>query len=497
MMVPALLSLGTGAATSAGADGIEADEVRIWEAPVTIPTYEPQPPDKNPMFFQSRVIQGSDGNLYPGKMQDCLSDTKIDKTYTGLYLENRFIKLMVLPEHGGKVQYIYDKTDNYKVVYHNRVIKPALIGTMGTWESGGIEFNFPQHHRPTTSLPVDYCLEENEDGSKTIWVGETERLYGLKANAGITLHPNSSVIEVKVRIHNPTALQQTFLWWANVAVHVDDNYQVFFPEDVNYGVYHHKRYVLEYPIAKSIYSKPFTRTDFTRGVDISWWKNIPLGTSYFCEPSVKGFFGGYDHGKRAGIVHYGNRHINKGRKLWTWGSHGQSEVWKQNLTDDDGHYVELMAGFYTDNQPDFSWIQPGEAKVFSHFFYPIREIGPVELANKTAAASVDIKGTSVEIGLNTTRAFRRARVVLNARGRKLLNEEIDISPEQPFVRTLPLSSGTTREDITLSLYSDDGQNLITYHTYKGEPTPLPKPYEAPLLCVAKIVDGLGAFLDQT
>jgi len=470
-----------GITMSANAAGVEPEEVRIWKAPVVIPTYEPQPPDKNPLFFRSRVIQGSDGNLYPGKMRDCLSDTKVDKTYTGLYLENKFIKLMILPEHGGKVQYIYDKTNNYKVVYHNRVIKPALIGTMGTWESGGIEFNFPQHHRPTTSLPVDYCLEVNEDGSRTIWVGETERLYGLKANAGITLHPNSSVVEVKVRIHNPTALRQTFLWWANVAVHVDDNYQLFFPEDVNYGVFHHKRYVLEYPIAKSFYSKPFTRNDFTKGVDVSWVKNIPLGTSYFAEPSsVANFFGGYDHGKKAGIVHYGNRHLNKGRKLGTWGWHKQSDVWEKNLTDEDGRYAELMAGFYTDNQPDFSWIQPGETKVFSQFFYPIREIGPPELANKTAAASVDLKGQAVEIGLNTTEAFDHARVVLNAGTKMLLDQEIDISPDQPFHASLPAPAGTTRKDICLSLYSSDGQELITYRTYQGEPTPLPEPYKAPL-----------------
>ena len=49
----------------------------------------------------------------------------------------------------------------------------------------------------------------------------------------------------------------------------------------------------------------------------------------------------------------------------------------RNLTDADGPYVELMAGVFTDNQPDFTFLAPGETKVFTQYWYPIQEIGPV------------------------------------------------------------------------------------------------------------------------
>ena len=47
-------------------------------------------------------------------------------------------------------------SDGCDLIYHQPVIKPALVGLAGPWISGGIEFNWPQHHRPATFLPVDF-----------------------------------------------------------------------------------------------------------------------------------------------------------------------------------------------------------------------------------------------------------------------------------------------------------------------------------------------------
>ena len=50
-----------------------------------------------------------------------------------------------------------------------------------------------------------------------------------------------------------------------------------------------------------------------------------------------------------------------------------------------GPYIEIMAGVYTDNQPDFSFLQPGETKTWSQYWYPIQKIGPAQHANLDAA----------------------------------------------------------------------------------------------------------------
>ena len=123
----------------------------------------------------------------------------------------------------------YDKTKQRHFVYYNQVIKPALVGLTGPWISGGIEFNWPQHHRPSTYSPVDFDIEENGDGSKTVWCSEVEQMSRTKGMAGFTLYPDKAYLEIKVRLYNRTPQPQTFLWWANPAVKVNNGYQSVFP----------------------------------------------------------------------------------------------------------------------------------------------------------------------------------------------------------------------------------------------------------------------------
>src|SRR6218665_2271079 len=129
-------------------------EVKVWEESVTIPTYGVGQPEKNPVFLEKRVYQGSCGEVYPHPVIEKIFDEKEDKTYHAVYLENDYLKIMILPELGGRVQMAYDKARQRHFVYYNRVIKPALVGLTGPWISGGIEFNWPQHHRPSTFDPL-------------------------------------------------------------------------------------------------------------------------------------------------------------------------------------------------------------------------------------------------------------------------------------------------------------------------------------------------------
>lgn len=294
----------------------EKSTVRVYEEDVMIPTYPVGEPDANPMFLEKRVYQGSSGKVYPYPVIDKIYDEKTDKKYRAVFLENEYLQIMILPELGGRVQRALDKTNNYDFVYHNRVIKPALVGLTGPWISGGIEFNWPQHHRPSTYLPTDYTVEEYEDGSKTVWAGEMERMFRTKGMAGFTLYPGKAYLEIKVKLYNRNPEEQTFLWWANPAVAVNDDTQSVFPPDVHAVADHGKRDVSRFPIATGTYYK----YDYSAGVDISRYKNIPVPTSYMATSSEYNFFGGYDYGKKAGILHVADHHVSPGKKQWTWGN---------------------------------------------------------------------------------------------------------------------------------------------------------------------------------
>ncbi|NLM10387.1 MAG: DUF5107 domain-containing protein [Clostridiaceae bacterium] len=438
----------------------------------TIPTYEPYEPNKNPIFFERRAYQGADGKVYPLPFTDRLRNEAKDKVYLTGNLENKYLKIMVLPEIGGRVHIGLDKINNYNFIYHNTVIKPARIGLCGPWICGGIEFNWPQHHRPTTFMPVDMTFEENEDGSKTIWVGEIEPFNRTQGMAGITLYPDKAYMEVKVRIHNRTPLPQTYMWWANLGVHVNENYRIVFPPDIGYLMDHDRRAVSSWPIIKGT----FYGYDYGAGVDGSWFKNIPVSSSFMAMDgdSKFDFMSGYDFGVDAGVVHVANHHIAVGKKLFTWGSGNFGEVWCANLTDKDGPYVEIMTGVYTDNQPDFSWIMPYETKTFEQYWYPIRKIGTVKNASVDAAMSMERNGDIIRLGYFATSVFKDCTVILKAGDQLLYEQRIDISPETPFLADVKVDK-TIDAALYSALFDSNGRELVGYREVKKEYPGVPEP----------------------
>ncbi|MDR2039590.1 MAG: DUF5107 domain-containing protein [Bacteroidales bacterium] len=450
--------------------------VRAWEETIMLPTYEAGEEEKNPIFLEKRVYQGSSGSVYPYPVVEKIHDEKHDKSYTALFLENEYLKIMILPELGGRVQMAYDKTRNRHFVYYNQVIKPALVGLTGPWISGGIEFNWPQHHRPSTFLPTDYSIEEHADGSKTVWCNEVERMFRTKGMQGFTLHPGKAYLEIRVKVYNRTPFPQTFLWWANPAVVANDAYKSVFPPDVHAVFDHGKRDVSGFPIATGVYYKQ----DYSAGVDISRYKNIPVPTSYMAIRSKYDFVGGYEEDVRAGLLHVADHHVSPGKKQWTWGNGDFGQAWDRNLTDEDGPYIELMTGVYTDNQPDFSWLQPYEEKSWVQYFMPYSEVGYVKNATKDAIVNVETKGGKTFVALYTTSEYRNLKLILKDTANQiLLEQQIDISPASPY--TTSVDTGTLLpEDMVFELRDQDGSLLLSYHADKPEIKPVPDP-----ACAAK------------
>lgn len=450
--------------------------VKVWEEPLTLPTYRLNPADPNPRFYTNESYQGAQKRVYPYPMLDGVTDVREEQTYKALYLENEYIKLCILPEIGGRLLYATDKTNGYEIFYRQSVIKPALIGMLGAWISGGIEWCVFHHHRNTTHMPVDYTLAENADGSKTIWFGETERRHRMKWLIGVTLKPGSSCIEATVKLFNRTPQPHSILYWANVAVHVDENYQVIFPPSVTAATYHSKNDFAHWPIG----AESYRGTDY-RDVDLSWWKNHPEPISFFAWDLQEDFMGGYDHGKQAGVVHVGNHHIVCGAKLWEWSPGPRGRMWDKILTDTDGPYAELMVGAFSDNQPDYSWIKPYEVKTFRQCWYPIREIGGFRKANLNAAVNLELtSGGQVKIGFNTTSSHKKASVRLTAQGKTLMEKVVAIGPDKPFVGAVPIPEGIEAEDLRVSLASASGEELIAYRPVDREYDPnLPAVVENP------------------
>jgi tetratricopeptide (TPR) repeat protein len=491
----------------------ETGPVKVWEQPVLMRTWEPAKPDRNPLFLEKRVYQGSSGKVYPLPVIDRIETEPRDRFWKALHLENEYVRFMVLPEIGGRIHVGLDKLNGYDFFYRQNVIKPALVGLAGPWISGGVEFNWPQHHRPATFMPVEYSIEREPDGSATIWCSDHDPMSRMKGMHGLRLPPGRAFLELRVRLYNRTTDTQTFLWWANVATHVHEQYQSFFPRDVHYVADHAKRATTEFPLSRGKYYGVNYGDRRVHGVpqeelprqfipdgsypvnDLSWYANIPVPTSYMIPASNQDFFGGYDHRRRAGVVHVADHHIAPGKKQWTWGNHDFGYAWDRHLTEHDGPYIELMAGVYTDNQPDFSYLAPGETKTFSQFWYPIREIGVPDYGNLDAAVRVVRGEGSLQVQLLVTSARAESSLTVYVDEKPAGLWEGDLKPESPL--RFDVQTGPGRLEIVLA---QGGQTLLHYAPDSIVPMPEPEvAKEPPLPADANTSDELfltGLHLEQ-
>lgn len=426
--------------------------VSVYEKEITIPTWEIGPPQIHSEF------PDTGRPIYPYTLQDVLTDNKIDKTYTGVFLENEYIRILILPEIGGRLHGAIDKTNEYVWFYWQPTIKPGLIGMTGAWISGGIEWNFPHGHRPSCFMPVDHRIVEHKDGGATVWVGETEPIFRMRWLVGMTVYPNRSYMRCDYVLINPTNHKHSFQFWVTAATHANDWAQAQYPGDMVTG--HGKHTFLNWPVHE--------------GIDLTWWKNSPNASSYFAFDNPSDWFGTYDHRAEGGMIHVANHHVMPGKKLWTWGSGPSGRIWEDILTEGGGAYFEPQAGAWSDNQPDYHWMWPNEVKTVHDYWYPVRDTRGVRKASKDFAVNINLSDGSVFGAVYSTGVVEDYKVVIkNTKDQSIISEAVTpISPDQPYT----VESGVddvSVYDLHLAVYDSNGDLCIQLQRQKPKEVELP------------------------
>ena len=451
--------------------------VSAREGKITLPTYLLDPAEQAPIFERDWSYQRAKRSVYPYPLNDNMTRNRQDVTYDCLYLENEYVELCIIPEIGGRLMYAIDKTNGYDIFYHNHVVKPANVGMTGAWISGGVEWNVFHHHRQTSHIPCDWQITSSPDGSKTIWLGETEYRHRMQWAIGVTLHPGKSYIEVSGRLINATQNNNSMLYWSNVSTLVDENYQICLPQSTEFVTFHCKNWFAHWPETH----ETFNDMDFYKdGIDASWWKNHYMSNSMFVHDQKCDFVGGYDHGRNAGTMLTGNHNIIKGGKFWLWGPNSEWDT--KILTDNSGHYIELMVGAYSDNQPDYNWNFPYETQQFSQYWYGVRDLGGIKAGNRHCAINMDLlEGGKVSLGVNTTEKMSSLHVSLLDGDKVLYSGVIPaIDPAKPWHRTVSVDPSLKETDIRMVLSDASGKEMTSYQAVeKHYDSPLPEIVDRP------------------
>jgi tetratricopeptide (TPR) repeat protein len=434
-------------------------QVTVREEPLTIPTWEIGPPEVHPLW------PARQGPIYPYTLNETLTNRKVDKTYQAVFLENEYIQVLVLPEIGGRVHGARDKTNGYTWLYWQPTIKPGLISMTGAWISGGIEWNFPHGHRPSCFMPVDHRVIRHEDGSATVWVGETEPIFRMRWLVGITVFPGRSYFRCEYVFVNPTPYNHPFQFWATSATHANEWSQAQYPGDVVTG--HGKQEFWNWPIHD--------------GVDLTWWKNVKNASSFFAWNNPSDWFGTYDHKAQGGMAHFADHRVMPGKKLWTWGSGPSGRIWEDILTEGGGPYFEPQAGAWSDNQPDYHWMTPIQVRAATDYWFPVRGTRGFHNANADFAVNTDLQKGLAFGGVYATGAFPGAKIVLeDARSQSVLKAAtVDLSPDQPWTVEVPTSPGLTVYDLRLTVRDREGKLRIELQQTPPKKVELPAPAKQP------------------
>jgi len=293
--------------------------------------------------------------IYPYFRFDGFTETGVQKKWKVVEIENDFIKILILPEVGGKIWAAIDKKTNEPFLYYNHTVKFRDVAMRGPWTSGGIEANYGIiGHTPNCATPVDYIITKKEDGSVSCTIGVLDLLTLTNWRMEINLPKDKAFFTTQSFWYNSTPTEQPYYHWMNVGLKVSGNLEYIYPGNKYIG---HEGEYNDWPINKD------------NGKNISFYNNNNFGTykSYHVFGKYTNFFGTYWHDDDYGMVRYSNHDDKAGKKIWIWGLSRQGMIWEKYLTDTDQQYTEVQSGKLFNQNAEKSTFTPFKHVNFSPY----------------------------------------------------------------------------------------------------------------------------------
>lgn len=461
----------------------ELENVKAYEDTITLPTYGIRGENRNPVFHSMYGV----AHIYPYTMLDDIAPTPQDRTYPTLNLENRYLRVTVLPDLGGRIYSVYDKISKREVFYKNSVIKFVPLAIRGAFFSGGVEFSFPVAHAPTTADPVNWDLRENEDGSATIFFGGLEHISRMRWTISITLYPERCAIAQDVLLQNPSPLPGRYHYWTNASLPADDETEFIYPfrgcrsyEFAGTASWPNARIdlITEDPGLEGMEGVPkWPAKRLHAPIEFRRQRNMIASVSIFGREVKWDFFGAYQHSSDYGYAHFADHRDVAGMKLWSWGNAEVGIMNQAALTDDGSLYAETQCGAM-ETQLDFDFLPPGKIRRWREWWLPLRGIGELTCASPETGARISLaRGTragemQLGVGICPVRSLDGITVRLSVPGKTLLEEKVDVSPERPWLHTEAVEAKEIADHpLTLSVV-DNGGNVLLEYLHDREVSPL-------------------------
>lgn len=422
--------------------------VQFRHEELDIPTYTFGRSSTGAPLFQIGNTKG----VYPYAPldRDSLSNEPEPVTYEALILENEFLRVQILPELGGRVWSVLDKTTNRQIFHYDSVIKPSAYNHRGGWPAGNIEVYgpFDSHMLTWPGEPWSWALREWEDGSATIILSHIDHFFRNKIFLETTVYPGRAYIELTIKLFNRTQLPNRYMLWTNAGI----------PATMG------SRFI--YPMSKTIGhdSSAYGSWPVYEGIDISWYKNNKAMLGVFGLDVYDDFIAAYDYEEDYGTVCFTDREIARGIKNWTWGLGQTGLRHMESYTDSGIPYVEVQSGRFV-WEGNYEFINPGKSDGWTEYWYGIGGLKGLSTASRDVAAHVSRELKTIRLHLASTGEFPDAKLIWQLDGGKEWSEPLSLSVGNPLSKDIEVDPDSDTLEFRIA---SGGKTLLNYAYYFDE-----------------------------
>src|SRR3954467_6906551 len=411
--------------------------------------------------------------------------TIVDRTFKTHVLENRYLKVTLLPEFGGRILSIIYKPTGHEQLYRAEVGVPyGMKGGVFYYDwlmvYGGIFPTFPDaEHGRTWLKPWDFRVVKETDDEVTVAMSlKDDFAYaaapkqfargstGIEATYYVTLKANRTALDARVVLKNPNDNPIDYEYWTctTLAPGSDPNH----PRTTGGA---------EIIAPLQAYTTPhwwknLSAADDRGGANSSrfeklrYFKNWPTMGIAYAAPDMQGgnFWGVINHDNEEGIIRIADNTVTRGLKMWTWGYQSfTNETDARKEPNEAQPYVELWAGVSDQFFHRAQLPAQGEVSI-PETYSPTVGMSDVTAANENILINLSAAASGVNLQFFSAEPATPLRVTLTRGDTILFNDAVTADPKNGNRISAVVPAGSSGEQVRLTITTAEGKELIAAET---------------------------------
>jgi hypothetical protein len=409
-------------------------------------------------------------------------DTKsiVDRRFKSYVIENRYLKVALVPEFGGRIISMIYKPTGHEQLYRTEVGVPYGMKDGNFYYDwlmvyGGIFPTFPDaEHGKTWLKPWRFNVVRQSAGEVTVSMSFKDDFAfaaaprrfrsiptGIEVTTYVTLKAGRAALDVRVVLENPQDAAIDYEYWTCTTLAPGSN-----PENPKATA------GAEIIAPIPAYTTPRWSANLADGDEplgmserrfknLRYFRNWPTMGIAYAAPDMQGgnFWGVINHDNEEGIFRIADNALTRGLKMWTWGFPSfTNESDARRAPSPQRPYVELWAG--VSDQFFHSASFPAHGKVsISETYSPSVGMSNVTHANENILLDFSADTSSANLQFFSAEPAQPLRVTLKRGGAVLFDDTVMADPKtgNRISTAIPAGGG---EKVGLTIRTADGKELI-------------------------------------